>query len=194
MEMAAVFFDSVKQTLYLSQIDEAGDDEIDARLQPQRMIFVRNVVKTGPHIIDPHISIDAERNWEKVGDDLPEFRDGAPWPGDAGDEKHRDRYEDKQHDAVLPSVNEGGEHHREEDAGEDERYDECNECTVMPQLWQPEGLRDIGEHVDAHDEVEKNVNQCLSQYDVYRILVAPAQWDDAAPVLFPRSAHRHADS
>ena len=34
MEMAAVFLDSVKQTLYLSQIDEAGDDEIDARLQP----------------------------------------------------------------------------------------------------------------------------------------------------------------
>ena len=34
VEMAAVFFDSVKQTLYLSQIDEAGDDEIDARLQP----------------------------------------------------------------------------------------------------------------------------------------------------------------
>ena len=60
--------------------NQAGSQEIDARLYPERPEFRKNISKRCSHTADSEESPDAESGWENPRKTLPKARNIALWP------------------------------------------------------------------------------------------------------------------
>ena len=114
----------------LIAIDKAGYNEVGETLHPQYLILEEHVIEAGAHLVDADEAAHAEGGGEKPGDALPDTRDAALRPADAGKEEQGNTdKDDEQHD-VLAIAHEAGDDHAEEDAVEQVGQEEDGE--VLP--------------------------------------------------------------
>ena len=103
-------------TAYLLTEDEAGGEEIDARLYPQGTELWQNVGKGCTHAADAKESSYTKGGWEYPSHALPKGRNIGLWPGDARHEEQWNGGEDHQEHHILTVSYQAGEHQAEEDA------------------------------------------------------------------------------
>ena len=151
-------------------------------------------MKVAAHCHDAHVAVHAKCGRKQPGDALPEQRDVGRRPRHTREEHHDDRHEDENQDAVLTPVDERRERDGEEDARQQVRHNERQERGVLPHLRQVERLVDERGHVDGHDEIERQIEQCLAPDDAHHVLIMHIQRHHRPAVLLSGIAHLHADA
>lgn len=150
----------------MSAIHHAGGGEIDGSLNPEGYVFGSDFIECAAHRGDADIAVHAEGGGEQARDEFPERWHSRGRPRQAAQEQHgyREEYEDE--DAVFAAIYQRRERHGKEDAGQQVRDEETEECQVIAQSRQLEPAVDAGEGVDSHDEIDTQINQCLSNDNV----------------------------